>query len=87
MDSFSKLLVLSAELSVRGNVLVAQEQNQLELFVEARRGLTRELLYYAQAGERGGAFGSRWVLFSGPYGISAPVGEYESIQEDGRAQT
>lgn len=47
--------------------------------VEPRRGLTRELLYHAQAGERGGAFGSRWVLFSGPHGISAPVGEYESI--------
>ena len=56
-----------------------EEQNQLELFVEPRRGLTRELLYYAQAGERGGAFGSRWVRFSGPHGISAPVGEYESI--------
>ena len=56
-----------------------EEQNQLELFVEPRRGLTRELLYHAQAGERGGAFGSRWVLFSGPHGISAPVGEYESI--------
>lgn len=24
-------------------------------------------------------FGSRWVLFSGPHGISAPVSEYESI--------
>ena len=56
-----------------------EEQNQLNLFVEPRRGLTRELLYHAQAGERGVIFGSRWVLFSGPHGISAPVGEYESI--------
>ena len=56
-----------------------EEQSQLELFVEPRRGLTRELLYHAQACERSGSFGSRWVLFSGPHGISAPVGEYESI--------
>lgn len=56
-----------------------EEQDQLDLFVEPRRGLTRELLYHAQAGERGKAFGSRWVLFSGPHGISAPVGEYESV--------
>lgn len=56
-----------------------EEQDQLDLFVEPRRGLTRELLYHAQAGQRGGVFGSRWVLFSGPHGISAPVGEYESV--------
>lgn len=56
-----------------------EEQDQLDLFVEPRRGLTRELLYHAQAGERGGVFVSRWVLFSGPHGISAPVGEYESV--------
>lgn len=47
--------------------------------MEPRRGLTRKLLYHAQAGERGGAFGSRWMLFSGPHEISAPVDEYESI--------
>lgn len=56
-----------------------EEQIQLELFMEPRRGLTRELLYHAQARERGAKFSSRWVLFSGPYGISALVGEYESI--------
>ena len=56
-----------------------EEQNQLELFVEPRRGLTREFLYHAQAGERGGVFGSRWVLLSGPHRINVPVGEYESI--------
>ena len=55
------------------------EQNRLELFVEPRRGLTRELLYHAQAGERGRAMGSRWALFSGPHGISAPVGDFETV--------
>ncbi|MCJ1473145.1 hypothetical protein MMC13_001796 [Lambiella insularis] len=57
----------------------AGEQNQLELFVEPRRGLMGELLYHAQAGERDRAMGSRSALFSGPHGISTPVAEYESI--------
>lgn len=56
-----------------------EEQTQLELFVEPRRGLTRELLYHAQAGERWAKFKYRGVLFSGPHGMSAPVGEYESV--------
>lgn len=56
-----------------------EKQDQLDLFVEPGWGLTRELLYHAQAGEGGVTFRSRWVLFSGPHGISAPVGEYESV--------
>ena len=56
-----------------------EEQTQLELFVEPRRGLTRALLYHTQAGEKGAKFSSRWVLFSGPHGITAFVGEYESV--------
>lgn len=47
--------------------------------MEPRRGSRREFLYHAQAGERDGPVGSRCALFSGPHGISAPVGEYESI--------
>ena len=56
-----------------------EKQNRLDLFVEPRNGLTRELLYRAETDENGGATGSRLVLFSGPHGISAPVGEYESV--------
>ncbi len=56
-----------------------EKQDRLDLFVEPRKGLTRELLYRAETDENGGATGSRLVLFSGPHGISAPVGEYESV--------
>lgn len=49
------------------------KQKSLDLFIEPRRGLTRDLLSHT------GAVGSRLVLFGGPHGISAPVGEYETI--------
>jgi FAD-binding domain/Ferric reductase NAD binding domain len=48
-------------------------QEYLDFFIEPRRGLTRRLLSHA------GATDSRLVMFSGPHGISAPVGEYESV--------
>jgi hypothetical protein len=56
-----------------------EAQDRLELFVEPRRGLTRDLLYHAQTAEKGATFRSRRVMFSGPHGVSAPVGEYESV--------
>lgn len=42
-------------------------QKSLDLFIEPRRGLTRELLSHA------GTADSRLVLFGGPHGISAPA--------------
>ena len=56
-----------------------EKQNRLDLFVESRKGLTRELLYRAETDENGGATDSRLILFSEPYEISASVSEYESI--------
>ena len=52
-------------------------QDTLELFIEPRRGLTRELL-------RCGKYNieinrSHLALFSGPHGISTPVCTYESV--------
>ena len=58
---------------------VHEKQDTLELFVEPCCGWMRELLSCAQAGESGRVFGSRWALFSGPHGPSAPVGRYESV--------
>ena len=49
------------------------KQKSLDLFIEPRRGLTRELLSHA------GAADSRLVLFGGPHGVSAPVGECETL--------
>lgn len=54
-------------------------QDTLEFFVQPRRGLTREILYHAEADEKSGAKTACWVLFSGPHGTSAPVGEYENV--------
>lgn len=49
------------------------KQKSLDLFIQPRRGLTRELLSHA------GAADSRLVLFGGPHGISALVGECETL--------
>lgn len=54
-------------------------QDTLELFVEPRRGLTRELLRHAETDGEGGAANARLVLFSGPHGFSAAVGDYENV--------
>jgi len=56
-----------------------EAQDRLDLFVEPRRGLTRDLLYQAQNRKDNAAFRSCWVMFSGPHGSSAPVGEYASV--------
>ena len=50
-------------------------QETLELFVEPRKDLTRELLSHAGADAKD----SRMALFTGPHGISAAVGEYENV--------
>lgn len=53
----------------------SESQDTLELFVQPRKGLTKQLLRHAEAD----GIGSRLVLFSGPHGMSAPVGSYESV--------
>ena len=50
-------------------------QDHLDLFIEPRRGLTRELLYYAKSGHAM----NPWVLFSGPHGNSIPIDDCENI--------
>jgi predicted ferric reductase len=52
-------------------------QDTLELFIEPRRGLTRELLRCGKYDMKINR--SRLALFSGPHGISAPVCAYESV--------
>lgn len=61
-----------------------REQTSLELFIEPRRGLTQKLLHHLTPGtdssqSRLDASLSRLALFSGPHGISAPVGDYETV--------
>lgn len=46
-----------------------------DLFIEPRRGLTRELFYHGQNRSARNPL----VLFSGPHGSSAPVDEYQNI--------
>ena len=55
------------------------KQDTLKLFMEPRKGLTRDLLSYAETDRDSGAKISRLVLFSGPYGKSAAVGDYENV--------
>jgi NAD(P)H-flavin reductase len=50
-------------------------QDHLDLFIEPRRGLTRDLLYHAKSGHDM----DPWVLFSGPHGKSIPMDDYENI--------
>jgi NAD(P)H-flavin reductase len=50
-------------------------QKTLDLFVEPRRGLTRELLHHAESRHAS----SPLVLFSGPHGRSVAVDKYESV--------
>jgi NAD(P)H-flavin reductase len=52
-----------------------QAQGDLELLVEPRRGLTRELLYHDRNGDSRNAL----VLFSGPHGKSVPMAHCENI--------
>jgi NAD(P)H-flavin reductase len=53
------------------------DQETLELFIEPRRGFTRELLRRMKYDTKINR--SRLALFSGPHGISAPVCTYESV--------
>lgn len=55
------------------------KQDTLKLFVEPRRGLTRELLRQAETDWESGIANSRLILFSGPNGISAAVGDYGNV--------
>jgi len=50
------------------------EQSALDLFIEPCRGFTQKLLQYSKSNGH-----PRLALFSGPYGTSAPVGEYETV--------
>ncbi len=56
-----------------------EKLGSLDLFVEPRKGLTRELLRIADIDNKGHIVDAALALFSGPQGVSAPVGEYESI--------
>ncbi|KAI9777253.1 MAG: hypothetical protein M1839_008983 [Geoglossum umbratile] len=50
-------------------------QDHLDLFIEPRRGLTRELLYHAKNDHSVNPL----VLFSGPHGKSTRMDKYENI--------
>lgn len=52
------------------------EQDYLDLFIEPRKGFTKKLLTYSKLHHGGGCCPA---LFSGPHGISAPIGDYESV--------
>lgn len=54
----------------------ARPQTTLELFVQPRRGFTRDLLRLASQGKQGE---DRWVMFSGPHGQTVPAGEYDKV--------
>lgn len=51
------------------------KQHTIDLLIEPKRGLTRDLLYQAK-GDHAANF---LVLFSGPHGTSVAMDEYESI--------
>ncbi|OAF59117.1 hypothetical protein VC83_04114 [Pseudogymnoascus destructans] len=53
----------------------AKDQDRLDLLIEPRRGLTREMLYHAEKGYTINPL----VMFSGPHGGTLSMGEYESV--------
>jgi NAD(P)H-flavin reductase len=53
----------------------ATAQDTLDLLIEPRGGLTRELLYHAERGYTINPI----VMFSGPHGIDVAMDEYESV--------
>jgi hypothetical protein len=60
------------------------KQGSLDLFIEPRGGMTQKLLHHLTLGtddSQPRLDGSlpRLALFSGPHGISAPVGNYETV--------
>ena len=54
----------------------ATPQATLDLFIQPRRGFTRDLLDRAREGKETKV---EWAMFSGPHGQVIPVGEYERI--------
>ncbi|KAH8799389.1 hypothetical protein F5884DRAFT_848060 [Xylogone sp. PMI_703] len=52
-----------------------EEQNTIDLFIEPRRGLTRELLYHTKSNHSLNPL----VMFSGPHGRSVSMEGYETI--------
>lgn len=51
-------------------------QSTIDLFVQPRRGFTRELLHLSRPAKEAK---SHWIMFSGPYGQTIPVGKYEKV--------
>ncbi|KAH9206361.1 cell surface metalloreductase [Leptodontidium sp. 2 PMI_412] len=56
---------------------VEGKQGTLDLFIQPRRGFTRDLFRHGTTDERD--IIPRLVLFSGPHGISIPVVKYETV--------
>ena len=56
---------------------VEGKQDTLELFIQPRRGFTRDIFSHGTTDARD--IIPRLVLFSGPHGISIPVVEYETV--------
>lgn len=54
----------------------ATPQTVLDLYVQPRRGFTRDLLRLASEGKQGEDY---WVMFSGPHGQSAPAGKFDTV--------
>lgn len=52
-----------------------EAQDYLDLFIQPRRGLTRELFYHAENGQAMDSL----VLLSGPYGRSVPIDDCKNI--------
>ena len=59
-----------------------KEQRSLDLLIDARSGLTRQLFTFANLLTYGeGRYGTsgHLALFTGPHGISVPIDEYETV--------
>lgn len=54
----------------------AEPQRTLDIFVQPRRGMTRDLLRLTR---QGAVLENRWVVFGGPYGQTLPAGQYEKV--------
>nr|MDZ8062961.1 NADPH oxidase family protein [Nostoc sp. EkiNYC01] len=53
-----------------------EKQDSLDLLIEPQKGFTRKLFQYGKNSPNGTV---RMALFSGPHGVSAPVGDYETV--------
>ncbi|KFZ18315.1 hypothetical protein V501_01286 [Pseudogymnoascus sp. VKM F-4519 (FW-2642)] len=70
-------MTMSRPIEVKAGHLADGKQDTLELFIQPRRGLTRELFSHGTLDKSVSV--PRLALFSGPHGISVPVGEYETV--------